>query len=104
MERWPNPHGAQFNPGSVTKQLRQRTDRPSSIAPGRKMPECLAGARVEATLQTKVAAAEAKPRGEPDVKARDEDMVKEIQRLKDELAKANDELERIKKRLASPKP
>ena len=61
-------------------------------------------ARIEATLQTRVAAAEAKPRGEPDAKARDEDMVKEIQRLKDELAKANDELDRIKKRLASPKP
>ena len=61
-------------------------------------------ARVEATLQTKVAAAETKPRTEPDTKTRDEDMVKEIQRLKDELAKANEELERIKKRLAAPKP
>jgi hypothetical protein len=35
-----------------------------------------------------------------DTKARDE----EIQHLKDELAKANDELERIKRRLATPKP
>ena len=61
-------------------------------------------ARVEATLQTKIASADTKPRTEPDTKARDEDMVKEIQRLKDELAKANDELERIKKRLAAPKP
>jgi small-conductance mechanosensitive channel len=34
----------------------------------------------------------------PDVKAKDA----EIQRLKDELAKANDELERIKRRLTAP--
>ena len=36
--------------------------------------------------------------------ARDEEALKEIQRLKDELAKANEELERIRKRLANPKP
>jgi hypothetical protein len=35
---------------------------------------------------------------------RDEEALREIQRLKDELAKANEELERIKKRLANPKP
>ena len=40
-----------------------------------------------------------KPDSAPD-KAKDE----EIQRLKDELAKANAELERIKRRLAQPKP
>lgn len=34
---------------------------------------------------------------------RDEDATKEIQRLKDELAKANAELERIRKRLANPR-
>jgi small-conductance mechanosensitive channel len=34
----------------------------------------------------------------PDVKAKDA----EIQRLKEELAKANDELERIKRRLTAP--
>jgi len=33
---------------------------------------------------------------------RAEELVKEVQRLKSELAKANDELERIKKRLATP--
>jgi valyl-tRNA synthetase len=37
-------------------------------------------------------------------KKSDDEAVKEIQRLKDELAKANEELERIKKRLAAPKP
>lgn len=35
---------------------------------------------------------------------RDEEALKEIQRLKEELAKANEELERIRKRLAAPKP
>ena len=36
--------------------------------------------------------------------ARNDDSVKEIQRLKDELAAANAELERIRKRLATQKP
>ena len=35
---------------------------------------------------------------------RDEEALREIQRLKDELAKANEELERIRKRLSNPKP
>ena len=35
---------------------------------------------------------------------RDDEAIKEIQRLKEELAKANEELERIRKRLATPKP
>lgn len=66
--------------------------------------------RVEAALQQARASASAtstapdgRPR-EPATRVRDEEMVKEIQRLRDELAKANEELERIKKRLASPKP
>ena len=59
-------------------------------------------ARVEAALQQAKSAEPTRP-GEPPAK-RDEEMVKEIQRLKDELAKANEELERIKKRLAAPKP
>ena len=66
--------------------------------------------RMEAALQQARAAAASpatsttETRRDPDSKARDDDMVKEIQRLKDELAKANEELERIKKRLAAPKP
>jgi hypothetical protein len=62
-------------------------------------------ARVQAALeQTKAApATAAEPRrAESDEKGRDE-ALKEIQRLKDELAKANAELERIRKRLANPK-
>jgi hypothetical protein len=58
--------------------------------------------RVEAALQAKNAepsrsSSDASPK-------RDEEAVKEIQRLKEELAKANEELERIRKRLATPKP
>lgn len=44
--------------------------------------------------------AEAKPDTKTDDKSRDE----EVQRLKEELAKANAELERIKKRVAQPNP
>lgn len=43
---------------------------------------------------------DAKADARPDDKAREE----EVQRLKDELAKANAELERIKRRLAQPNP
>jgi hypothetical protein len=62
---------------------------------------------VEASLranprQTETNATETK-RAEPAEPRRDEEAVKEIQRLKDELAKANAELERIRKRLANPK-
>lgn len=39
-----------------------------------------------------------------DSKPRDDEALKEIQRLKEELAKANEELDRIRKRLANPKP
>lgn len=40
----------------------------------------------------------------PDAPSRDSAALREIERLKDELAKANAELERIRKRLAAPKP
>jgi len=43
------------------------------------------------------------PRAQGESKAGD-DAVKEIARLKEELARANDELDRIKKRLAAPPP
>lgn len=60
-------------------------------------------ARVEAALQQARSTEGARPSGEPAPK-RDEDAIKEIQRLREELAKATEELERIKKRLAAPKP
>ena len=60
-------------------------------------------ARVEAALQQVKTTETARAPSESAPK-RDEEALKEIQRLKDELAKANEELERIRKRLASPKP
>ena len=60
-------------------------------------------ARVEAALQQAKSSEPARAPAETTPK-RDEEALKEIQRLKDELAKANEELERIRKRLAAPKP
>jgi hypothetical protein len=61
--------------------------------------------RVASSLEPRPALTAAAPAAPPgaaraDDKARDD----ELQRLKDELAKANAELERIKRRLAQPKP
>jgi len=61
--------------------------------------------RVQAALQEARASAGERARSSDTASAQaDEDLVREIQRLRDELAKANAELERIKKRLATPKP
>ncbi|HYC51394.1 MAG TPA: hypothetical protein VEB19_09835 [Gemmatimonadaceae bacterium] len=64
-------------------------------------------AKVETSLRVSARTTENKPDA-PDTKRdaepkRDEEAVKEIQRLKDELSKANAELERIRRRLANPK-
>jgi len=59
-------------------------------------------ARIQSALL--VAKANADEKAKDASKHSDDDALKEIQRLKDELAKANEELERIKKRLAAPKP
>ena len=64
-------------------------------------------ARVEAALQqARASAAEVRGKTGDAAASRgnDEDSLKEIARLRDELAAANAELERIKKRLATPKP
>ena len=57
-----------------------------------------AGAPAIAVASPASGASSAAPSGAGDLKAKDT----EIQRLKDELAKANDELERIKRRLTAP--
>ena len=57
-----------------------------------------AGPPTVAVAPTTGTSAAAAPSGAADLKAKDT----EIQRLKDELAKANDELERIKRRLTAP--
>ena len=58
-------------------------------------------ARVQAALQQqqKPDTVRVQSRAKPN-----DDALREILRLKDELAKANEELDRIKKRLANPKP
>ena len=65
-------------------------------------------AKVEVALnQARATPTETRPsdtRPSTEAKPRDDEALKEIQRLKDELAKANEELERIRKRLANPKP
>ena len=63
-------------------------------------------ARVEAALnQARAQSTETKAEPRPaETKIKEDEALKEIQRLKDELAKANEELERIRKRLANPKP
>lgn len=62
-------------------------------------------ARVESALQqVRSDTSRIRANGEGEGRRRDEEAVKEIQRLKDELAKANEELERIRKRLTAPKP
>ncbi|MGI9076364.1 MAG: hypothetical protein ACR2G6_03405 [Gemmatimonadaceae bacterium] len=62
------------------------------------------------SLHDAVRAAQRRPTGEPDEPAksvpdtaREEEMEKEIERLKEQLDKANAELERIKKRLTAPR-
>ena len=64
-------------------------------------------ARVEGLLQQVRADSTSTRRAtatEAELRKRDDEALKEIQRLKEELAKANEELERIRKRLAAPKP
>lgn len=61
-------------------------------------------ARLQAALQVAQQTPERPPTTpEAPPRPRDEEALKEVQRLKDELAKANAELERIRRRLANPR-
>ena len=61
--------------------------------------------RVAAALETRAAAATVAAQLKPEPpKVEDKAKDEELQRVKDELAKANAELERIRRRLAQPKP
>lgn len=79
--------------GSATtlRRIASALDRPVPVAAAN--PPSPAPARAEPKADTKV-----------DTKAEDKSRDEEVQRLKDELAKANAELERIKKRVAQPNP
>jgi hypothetical protein len=66
-------------------------------------PEATTLVRLQQALEARAALASAQPPAatvRPDDRAREEEM----QRLRDELARANAELDRIKRRLARPKP
>ena len=82
------------------------TRRADAVALRRLAADAVQLARVSALLQQERAETDARPKasdGTPAPKT-DTDSVKEIQRLKDALAAANAELERIRKRLATQKP
>jgi hypothetical protein len=78
--------------GATTlRRIAVALDRPVPVAAAN--PPSPAPARAEPRADTKA-----------DTKAEDKSRDEEVQRLKDELAKANAELERIKKRVAQPNP
>lgn len=77
--------------------------RPEAAALRRLAGEASELARVEAALREARATGQTGRTGTEPAE-RTEEAVREIQRLRDELAKANAELERIRKRLATPKP
>lgn len=77
--------------------------RPEASAMLRLAGDAIQLSRVAAALQQERAAADKTKSGETPARS-DTDSLKEIQRLKDELAAANAELERIRKRLATQKP
>lgn len=66
--------------------------------------EAMALRRIATALEARSTAAPAAGRAEPAAAVPDKARDEEILRLKDELSKANAELERIKRRLAQPKP
>ena len=76
--------------------LRQLTQDAKQLA---RVELALQQARSDSTQTRAHTSTEAEPR-----RRDDEALLKEIQRLKEELAKANEELDRIRKRLANPKP
>jgi hypothetical protein len=77
--------------------------RPEAVALRRLAGDAMQLLRVASALQQERTDNRTKT-GETAPARQDNDSLKEIQRLKDELAAANAELERIKKRLATQKP
>ena len=94
------------NPNASPHDAAQLLDGYISTSTGTHKTEAQALRRVAVSMENRAVAnanSSAVPKLEPpkpEDKAKDE----ELQRVKDELAKANAELERIKRRLAQPKP
>jgi hypothetical protein len=78
--------------------------RPEAVALRRLATDAIQLSKVASALQQERADNRSKASDAPAAQRTDNDSLKEIQRLKDELAEANAELERIKKRLATQKP
>jgi len=94
------------NPSASARDATQLLDGYIASSIGTHRTEAQSLRRVSVAMEMRAAAAanqstvaKAEP-PKPDDKAKDE----ELQRVKDELAKANAELERIKRRLTQPKP
>ena len=94
------------NPNASTSEASVMLDNYLAVGVGSHRSEANALRRIAGLVQSQnaasaVTASAQKPdAGKADEKAKDD----ELQRLRDELAKANAELDRIKRRLAAPKP
>lgn len=94
------------NPNASPREAAQMLDRYMATNTGTHRTEAQALRRVAGELEARanaVANLSAVSRTEPP-KPEDKSKDEELQRVRDELAKANAELERIKRRLAQPKP
>jgi hypothetical protein len=77
----------------------------ASSVPGSHRPEAAVLRRIASQMESRLAAANAAAQAPaPTTTAADKAKDEELLRVKDELAKANAELERIKRRLTQPKP
>ena len=94
LDSYLNTPVAVMHRGAATalRRIAATLDRPMPVAAG-SAPSPAPSQRAEPKADTK-----------PDTKAEDKSRDEEVQRLKEELAKANAELERIKKRVAQPNP
>ena len=94
------------NPNASAREAAQLLDRYIATNTGMHRTEAQSLRRVANELEARavaVANLSAVPKTEPP-KAEDKSKDEELQRVREELAKANAELERIKRRLAQPKP
>ncbi|MDB4890588.1 MAG: hypothetical protein JWL61_2443 [Gemmatimonadetes bacterium] len=94
------------NPNASAREAAQLLDRYISTNTGTHKTEAQSLRRVASELEARavaVANLSAVPKTEV-LKSEDKSKDEELQRVRDELAKANAELERIKRRLAQPKP
>ena len=90
------------NPNASPREAGVLLDNYMSNASAPHRTEAVTLRRLATTLETRSAAAAAPTAAKPDAPAADKSKDDEIARLRDDLARATAELERIKKRLAQP--